>query len=520
MTKDGSASGAMTPGPVNGVRLLEPGPWIIVALGLVFWGIFHTAGTFVPWQERISGVDPVGYYAWFRSLAFDHDLDFANDYGALNRAGHVPGDILVDALGPRTATRRLGNAFAMGPALLWTPFLLAGHLVALLRNLPANGFSQPYVTSVYIANMTYGIAGTVLVYYALRRWFSRSASTIAAIGAWTCSPMLYYTYGQQAMSHAPSYCCVALLLCVWAWLRDRDALWPWMAIGAAVGLATLVRWQNATFALIPAIDALGNPTRKGFFRATASGFAALIVFVPQLIAWKILYGSFLTIPQGNAFMNWAHPRFLSLFFSRSHGLVTWTPLCGVGLAGMCLWRGLSRRVWTVTALALVAQLYVEACAGNIGWSFGMRRLDNCVPFVAVGLASIMSLCRLRNRWAAPVVAWFAIWNTLFVLQYAGLLDKHYIENAIAALADKENISPLALVQMTRLPSGAPFNPGEFISQNRFPREGPPTLRQFTTDKWLVMKALRRALVAKLPHAPPANRTTIDAAPRDARAADP
>src|SRR5207247_1758341 len=37
--------------------------------------------------------------------------------------------------------------------------------------------------------------------------------------------------------------------------------------------------------------------------AAAAG-AALIVFAPQLVAWKLLYGSWLTVPQGESFMRW------------------------------------------------------------------------------------------------------------------------------------------------------------------------------------------------------------------------
>jgi dolichyl-phosphate-mannose-protein mannosyltransferase len=478
----------------------RPGVALVPLLlaGLVVWLLFGLAGTFSPSAQRITGVDPVGYYSWVRSLAFDHDLDFENEYRALvPKAARIPGSP-VDPDASRTATGHLGNVFSIGPGILWSPFILFGHITAGAAGLEQDGLTQPYHTGVFLANIVYGLAGVVLLYGALRAWFPRGTSALAAFAVWACSPVLYYTYAQMAMSHACSFFAMALFLFLWARYRGKDAFWPWVAIGAALGLAALVRWQNATFCLIPAIDLLSGRKKKDLAKLALCAIASVVVFFPQMVGWKILYGSFLTIPQGQGFMGWLHPELLRLFVSGEHGLLTWTPLCGVGLVGLFLWPKQERRVYVAMAVAVLLQCYVSACAGSAGWSFGMRRLVNCAPFFAVGLALVFVRLEKRRGWVAVAVALFALWNFLFVLQYAGFLDTLYADQALLALAQEHKVAPQRLVEMTRLPNGEPFNAVAFIMGQGFPREHSPTLQQFVPDKLTVLIAFAMRVLGLSP----------------------
>lgn len=441
--------------------------------------------TFSPFEQRIAGVDPVGYYAWIRSLAFDGDLQFENEYRTL-AIGDLPGDELVDPDGPRTATGHLQNAFSIGPGLLWAPFLLVAHVAAWLGPAPADGFSQPYHAAVYLANTVYALAGLLLTYAALRKWFDRFTSALGAFAAWGASPMLYYAYAQEAMSHAASFFTVALFLCAWSRLRDKPGYAPWLAVGAALGLAALARWQNVTFALVPAVDLLARDPQRNFPKLAACGAATVVAFLPQMLAWKVLYGSFLTIPQGGGFMDWTHPHFIRFLFSAQYGLITWTPLTVLGIAGLFLWPRENRLPFVALALAFLVQLYVQAVAGNVGWSFGMRRTDNLVPLFAVGYALLLARFPLRPRYAVAVVAAFVFWNFLFALQYGGFLDAFYVQRALDAYAQAHGTSAEFLLQTGRQPDGRPFDLRAFGMQYVFPKEAAPTFAQFTTDKFHVL----------------------------------
>src|SRR5262245_49323602 len=60
------------------------------------------------------------YFAYLRSLAFDRDVNFLNDYVMLGLERHTN---LFDL----TATGHAQSAWTIGPALAWAPFFAAGH---------------------------------------------------------------------------------------------------------------------------------------------------------------------------------------------------------------------------------------------------------------------------------------------------------------------------------------------------------------------------------------------------------
>src|SRR5208337_1283673 len=100
-----------------------------------------------PWVRG----DGVGYYAYARAPLIEHSFDFTHDYQFANesfRGGRFDdkGQIRSEY---RTRTGHLDNHFTVGPAMLWSPFLLVAHAGVLLArafgsNIAADGFSAPY----------------------------------------------------------------------------------------------------------------------------------------------------------------------------------------------------------------------------------------------------------------------------------------------------------------------------------------------------------------------------------------
>ena len=90
-----------------------------------------------PWVRG----DGVGYYAFARAILMEHRLDFEPDWqnanasfrlGRIDPNGHIrPTEY--------TSTGHLDNHFSIGPAILWSPFLLAAEAVVQSLQLPAAG---------------------------------------------------------------------------------------------------------------------------------------------------------------------------------------------------------------------------------------------------------------------------------------------------------------------------------------------------------------------------------------------
>ena len=176
-----------------------------------------------PWVRG----DGVGYYAYVRSLLVEHKLDFANDWRGANESftmGRVDrsGNLL-----PRqyTQTGHLDNHFAVGPSMLWAPFLAPVHwtLLALQRfgvNVRTEGFSRPYLITMALATALYGFLGLLISFrlaclYTEERW-----ALLATLGIWFASSLPVYMYFNPSWSHAHSVFVVAVFL--WYWHRTRQ----------------------------------------------------------------------------------------------------------------------------------------------------------------------------------------------------------------------------------------------------------------------------------------------------------
>ena len=375
--------------------------------------------------------DAVEYYSHLRSLYFDHDVDFADEFahfGILTR---------WDKSQP-TATGHRRTVFSVGPALLWMPFYAAGDLVARARGDVQDGYSPAHIRAVCLGSLFYGVFGLLLVHRVLEDRFAPPVPFWTTLLLGYATFLFWYMAYEPVMSHAPSFFLAALALLVW-WRRGVG-LSPGRAalLGLVVGLATVVRWQNALLLSLPlATLALERPraVRIASSAAALVGAFALALF-PQLLVFKAIFGTYLLghPAQGRDFLHLTRPALLETLFSSRHGLLFWTPVLWAGFLGL---GGLFARGWrtggmldkdrrtaVLLAVPILVMTYTNASSGDwwAGGSFSNRRFDSTLPLLAVGLgASLAALRRLAARRPEAVLAGggaaLVLWNVLFMEQY-------------------------------------------------------------------------------------------------------
>jgi len=123
--------------------------------------------------------------------------------------------------------------------------------------------------------------------------------------------------------------------------------------------------------------------------------AALLVFFPQMLGWHSVYGSWVAVPQGREFFDFAPRRIPWSLFSLHSGLLVWHPILIVGCVGLVL---LVRRQddlgrlmrWALVAAALAVVVdggLINEDEWFLGGLFGRRRLTCLSPLFALGLAA-------------------------------------------------------------------------------------------------------------------------------------
>jgi hypothetical protein len=368
------------------------------------------------------------YHAYLPSLFMDGDLDFADQYqttGNWYRFG-------------KTANGRMSNVFGIGPAVFEAPVFLAAHAVA-----RGDGFARGEVEPVLYLSLLFSLGALVPVGLLLaRRFGARYGAVAVPVVLAAAGPVVYYAIRQPGYAHPFATFWVALLVERWDRSYGGDAprsLRTWLALGALVGAAALARPQCALWAVLcgaACVDDVrrirgdaGWPRRVGrelLPRWLAGGAMALLVFAPQLVAWKSVYGAWVTTPQGPGFMWWTHPALSETLFSSRNGLFPWSPLYALAAVGMIVAAVRAPRL----GIALIAGTLLQAWVNGAVWdwwaggSFGGRRFDSTFVAFAVGLGALVVWpAGTRRIWLrrAVVAAAYAIAALLAAgnLEFAG-----------------------------------------------------------------------------------------------------
>jgi hypothetical protein len=399
----------------------------------------------LPLVNPIVHGDGVGYYAYARALLIRHDLQFeedwrhANLYFTLSRT--LPGGQLRED--QYTPTGHVSNRFSVGPAMLWSPFLLLAHAGVLMANafgkrILADGFSTPYLITMSVGTAFYGFLGLLFSYLLARKYVEDRWAFLATLGAWLASSLPVYMYFNPAWSHAHSAFTVALYLWFWDRTRASRTTWQWILLGLLSGLMIDVYFLNAIFLLLPLTESLVNylsffqtenfrAERRLFAQNVVCLFALLFAVSPTLITRRIIFGGFFRFgPYAAAPWDWSAPHWCSVLFSSDHGLLTWTPILLLAIAGLFF----ATHQAKVLALyfGAVTAVYYYVISSYPYWdgmsSFGNRFFISLTPIFVFGLALFFARFAAFFRGArkqfivvTSLIVVLALWNAGFMVQW-------------------------------------------------------------------------------------------------------
>jgi hypothetical protein len=264
---------------------------------------------------------------WARSLAYDGDLDLANDYRICGDPWGL-GAPVAPGLRPR-------NPWGVGPAVVWAPALLVGRAFE-GAGVPAPGCAGLGARLAMALSALAAAAAVALAYRVASRRVSRAAALLGAAAAAVGTPLAFYATVAPAYGHAISALAVALFFERWTAPADPGGP-PWprpVVLGLCVGFAALVRAQNVLLGVLVVAEVLrahAPHLRARAWRAAMPGLGKLAVFgvtvaavfAPQAYAWKLAYRHYLVTPQGPHFMRWSEPDVAGVLFSEAGGLLAW-----------------------------------------------------------------------------------------------------------------------------------------------------------------------------------------------------
>jgi hypothetical protein len=413
-------------------------------------------------HARVRG-DGIGYYAYLRSPLIDHNLQFANDWNSSPKTmlylckdcsneakqywNHPANQLLLVYLdrhfyvNPITKTGHLPNFYTVGPAILWSPFVIAAHLAVLAADrlgckISADGHSWPYIVALSGSTALYGFLGLYFSFQLAKSYVEETWAFWATLGVWFASSLPAAMYVEPSWSHAHSAFCVSLFL--WYWHRTRACRTSkqWLALGLISGLMMDVYLANGIFLLAPAIDCIEDYARpwreprlllKNLPLHLLLAMGAFVAFLPMLISRQIVYGNAFALGMyANVPWNWTSPMFRAVLFSAGHGLFVCTPILLLATLGLFALMYCDRKMG---AACLLVTLAFYCLISVYPWwhgvySFGNRFFISLTPAFVIGLAVAFS--RLAHLWndsraaarrLVPVTMLLIVWNLGLVYQW-------------------------------------------------------------------------------------------------------
>lgn len=394
-----------------------------------------TAPMVRPW---IHG-DGRGYYAFARAPLFQHNLDFELDWYHGYELHSSVGDPAFHAK-YLTPNGHIANHFTIGPAILWSPFLMVAQGIATIwdkvrgTHFADDGFAQPYMVAMAVGTLFYGWLALWISLRLTRKYVPERCAFLGVLGIWLATSFVFYLYVDPSFSHTHSAFLVALFVWYWDKTREERNWRQWLALGAIAGLMVDTYYPNALVLVLVGVESLagywsawrersGRQYTKLFMGNLLFAATAFVVFIPTLLTKKALWDGYFRSGYKQAWY-WNSPAFFRVCFS-SHGLYSWTPILIAAVSGLFLLRRTDRKLSSALLITLLAFTYFIGCYQD--WhavpSFGNRFFVSLTVFFILGLAALMK--ELEGLWdkrrvflgALAITALLVLWNCGVIYQF-------------------------------------------------------------------------------------------------------
>ncbi|MBN1622187.1 MAG: hypothetical protein JW871_06315 [Endomicrobiales bacterium] len=376
--------------------------------------------------------DGQGYFSYLPSMFFDGDMDFYNDFKHMG----IPIPLAI------TANGYISNNWSFGTAFFWSPFYLAGKILSDKTNDP---YGQWFWYWVNTGTIFYGILTFFLLGLIMNRIKYSPSWWVVSLLSFVGTPMFFYTFIISSTSHGITAFIVTLF--IWYWLTsssyfgfeeddiyqeksvktDEDKNYSrYIILGILLGLAFMVRPQEALFGIVVLAELvfrMKNRVKTVLKQALVYGVSFFVAASPQLLIWKITYGSFLYAPSKfNVSL-----KYFSLFkilFSSYHGIFLWTPVFLLVLIGIIFGCIRMPRVYIGLLFAFLGQIFINSCCVAYweGYSFGLRQMTSSLPIVALGIFEVRQI--FKRYVETKILGWIII--ALPCLWTLGLLMNYYL----------------------------------------------------------------------------------------------
>ncbi len=300
-----------------------------------------------------------------------------------------------------------GNKYNIGESLLILPFFLIAHLLSFIFNYPVDGYSYFYQVFAGLSGLFYGFSGILILRKVLKRSFSEKITLLTLTAITFGTNLFNYMTSNSLFSHAFSFFLFALLLYYTPIYFDKPKSLKRTAIIALIfGMIILVRLINILSIIIVLLYGISTVVDlkkriikiiKNYYLAVFFILVVFIVFIPQLVTWKLTFNKWILYSYGNESFNFILPHISDSLFSIRRGLFFYSPILIFSIFGIKEFNKKVRNFFTGTVILLSIFILLNSSwfMWWFGSSYGARAYIEFLPLFSLPLASFIS--SIKNR---------------------------------------------------------------------------------------------------------------------------
>lgn len=379
------------------------------------------------WQKprKVIYADVQEYYSYLPAVFIFHDISTLSAPFEL-RKNHL--------WSSKSPIGKPVFKFTMGLSFLYAPFFLAAQFYSYLTGSDTMGFGPPYKFALLMSSFFFLIIGLIFLRKILLKYYSDTVTALTLIGVVIGTNMLYYTALRAAMSHVYTFALFTLF--IWNTIKwyEFPKTKTSIFLGLLTGLISLIRPSDIIIILFFVFYGISGDVTfkrrilfllKKYKQILLMVFFGFIVWLPQMIYWKTMAGSWLYYSYGTqeGFF-FTNPQILNSLFSYHNGWLLYTPIMIFALSGIGLLYKKRRDYFLPVLIFTVFNIWILSswwCWWFVG--FGNRAYIESYALLSIPLAEFITFVVNYRKKAVryvffSVFVFFIFLNSFQVWQYS------------------------------------------------------------------------------------------------------
>lgn len=390
--------------------------WFLISYAVILLCVIFTSNSWKMYKEYPYqfnyGNDVNQYYSYLPSAVIHNDLSMSY----YNERGFW---LVSDSNGVPL------QKMTMGMSILYSPFFLVGHFVALNTSYKADGYSKPYSNALKVGTYIYVTIGLFLLYLALLYFFSPIISSLSILLIFLGTNLFYYTLGEGEMTHSYLFFLFSVIIINTIKWFESYKVKNIMFFAIAFGMSVLIRPTSALIFIFILFYALNKINLITLFRERYKLIigAIFLFFIPlffQMLYWKVYGGSWMRWSYGDESFYFLTPHIKEFLIGYRKGWFVYTPLMIFSVFGMVfLGKKIPAMKWSIPIIVVLA-IYILSSwwCWWFGGSFGSRSMVEYYAFLIFPLAAFID-----KIWNVKVINYSFIFIFLFTI-FFNILGTH------------------------------------------------------------------------------------------------